>query len=96
MIDNASHSSCLAEVRAATNLGWCKCRWTKFLQKFLSGLCKHLMKRLQFENSKRDDGSNDRPLRASMGPELQRRLAKVILRMADKAQFSKVRHYYVT
>eukprot|EP00891_Asterochloris_glomerata_P001540 jgi/Astpho2/1540/fgenesh1_pg.00026_%23_29_t len=64
-------------------------RWTKFLQKFLSGLCKHLMKRLQFENSKRDGSSNDRPLRAPLGREMQRRLAKVILRMADKAQFSK-------
>ena len=81
------------------------CRWNKYLGKFLTSLCKHLNKRLAKEANTQDEGDEGedtkmqaapnghaaaQPGRRQLSTDLQRRLATVILRMADKAQYSKV------
>ncbi|KAL3134782.1 hypothetical protein ABBQ32_007768 [Trebouxia sp. C0010 RCD-2024] len=70
-------------------------RWNKYLAKFVNSLCKHLNKRLAKEASAHTHPGNAvanghrtggrQPL--SMGA--QRCLARLILRMANKAQYSK-------
>ena len=78
-------------------------RWNKYLGKFLTSLCKHLNKRLakeanaetQSEEQQQSSGEHagncmQHQGRQELSTDLQRRLAKVVLRMADKAQYSKV------
>ena len=80
------------------------CRWNKYLAKFVNSLCKHLNKRLAKEASAEAHTTNGVANgmangtthhdgvqgRASLSTDTQRCLARVILRMADKAQYSKV------
>ena len=74
------------------------CRWNKYLAKFVNSLCKHLNKRLAKEAASPGQMSNgsvngiSSSGRQQLSTETQRRLAQVILRMADKAQYSKVSH----
>ena len=78
-------------------------RWNKYLGKFLTSLCKHVNKRLAKEANVQTRSDDQQPSsgehagdsmqhqgRQVLSTDLQRRLAKVILRMADKAQYSKV------
>lgn len=77
-----THSSCLL-------------RWNKYLAKFVNSLCKHLNKRLAKEASSHTHMANGRANghspqgRQQLSTDAQRSLARVILRMADKAQYSK-------
>ena len=77
------------------------CRWNKYLAKFVNSLCKHLNKRLAKEaappqrhvsNGSGADSGNGAVSsgRQHVSTETQRRVAQIILRMADKAQYSKV------
>lgn len=77
------------------------CRWNKYLAKFVNSLCKHLNKRLAKEaappqrhvnNGTGADSGNGAASsgRQHVSTETQRRVAQTILRMADKAQYSKV------
>ena len=85
--------------------GLCPLRWNKYLGKFVTSLCKHLNKRLAKEanaaSQRAEEGSGQSKAqregsgaaqhgRQELTTDMQRRLAKVILRMADKAQYSKV------
>lgn len=69
----------------------------------MTSLCKHLNKRLAMEaNAGKSDSASQshdaqgmtsgaaQHSRAQLSTAMQRRLAQVILRMADKAQYSKV------
>lgn len=74
-------------------------RWNKYLAKFVNSLCKHLNKRLAKEatayphphpGSGTPNGDRGQQSRQQLSTATQRCLARVILRMADKAQYSKV------
>ena len=71
-------------------------RWNKYLAKFVNSLCKHMNKRLAKEAASQThvtDGvaNGHAPQgRQHLSTDTQRSLARVILRMADKAQYSKV------
>ena len=73
-------------------------RWNKYLAKFVNSLCKHLNKRLAKEAASQTHGSSGTANghasqgRQHLSTDSQRCLARVILRMADKAQYSKVCH----
>ena len=71
------------------------------MAKFVNSLCKHTNKRLAKEAASQGHMSNDAGEgtangavshigRQQLSTDTQRRLAQVILRMADKAQYSKV------
>lgn len=71
-------------------------RWNKYLAKFVNSLCKHLNKRLAREASAHTHPGNavanghSSQDRQQLSTAAQRCLARLILRMADKAQYSKV------
>lgn len=69
------------------------CRWDKSLASLLNTLTKHLGKRLAFERSPRD--AEDRQQQASERVPLDeaslRRIVQLLVRVAGRAQYSKVR-----